>query len=169
MDKNVAVQVAQDKNNKVNDEFTLNGVNVRLVAVPVGLIQDAQSRLKIPKVPTFFNDSKGREEENPVDPDYLMKVDKYNEDRGIAALDTMLMFGIEIDGLPENDSWLKKIKWLHKRGTLDLSAVDFDDEIDLEFLFKKYVVGTRDVITDISKIAGVGREAIAQAKAGFRP
>lgn len=168
-EQNVAVQVAkQKKETVVDDEFDVMGVHVSLVAVPVGLVQDAQSHIKPPKVPSYYNEDKGREEENPTHPDYLNAVQEYEEKRTQAALDTMIMFGIELDGLPTDDSWLKRIKLLGKRGTLELSNVDFDDSIEQEFLFKKYVVATTSVIQAIGAKTGVSREAIAQAKAGFR-
>lgn len=168
-EKNVAVAVAKEQQELVNDEFEVLGVRVKLVSVPIGLIQDAQSHLIPPKVPMMLNETKGREEENPLDPTYLEKVAEYEEKRGMAAMDTMIMFGLVVDGLPETDDWLKRILWLSNRGTMPLPDVDFTDPIEKEFLFKKYVIATTRVIQAIGQKTGVSKEAITQAKNGFRP
>ena len=166
-EQNAAVLVAKEKREYLSDEFVVQGVNVRLVSVPLGLIQDAQSHLREPKVPIWHNETKNRDEENPNDPDYLDAVEKYKTDLNTAAIDTFVMFGIEIDKLPDDDAWLKKLQWSHKRGTIDLSGIDFEDELDLEFLFKKYVIGTKEVISVITSKTAIGPEVVKRAKDGF--
>lgn len=164
-----AIELAKAKKENVSDEFEVYGVRVKLVAVPVGVVQDALAYLEPPKVPKWMNEEKGREENNPNDPDYVAAVEKYEQQQGIASMETMAMFGIELpDGLPQDDSWLKKIKYLAKRGTLNLDNVDWNDETEIEFLFKRYVVATVSVVAAIGQKTGVTQESIAQAKAGFR-
>lgn len=153
----------------VLDIFEVHGVQVQLVAVPIGIVQDSLAQLAVPKVPMFFDEDKQREYENPNDPEYLQAMSDYDTKRGKITTEAFCMFGIDLpDGLPEDDNWLKRLKFMSKIGTMDLSSVDFDDEIEIEYLFKRYVVGTTEVITAISQKTAVTREAIAQAKTGFR-
>lgn len=125
------------------------GVRVRLKPVPMGLWQDALKMLrrKEPKVPTFVNKDKGgRVEENPSDPDYQVALVAYAEEQQSVTSDILLMFGVDlVDGVPEDTSWLRKLQVLERMGTVDLSQYDLDDDIALEFVYKKYVAaGPRD-------------------------
>ena len=153
----------------IPDIFEIYGTKIRLIAVPVGIVQDSLIQLIPPKAPMFYDEDKDREYENPNDPDYLNDVAMYDQKRGVVTTEAFCMFGIELlDGLPKDDAWLKRLKFMHKKGTLDLSWVDWDDETDVEFLFKRYVVGTTEVITTISQKTAVTSEAVAQAKTGFQ-
>ena len=72
-----------------------------------------------------------------------------------------------VDPLPEGDGWLKRLKLLERRGGLDLSGYDLDDEIDREFLYKKFVaVGSED-LAEIGKLSGISREAVRAAEDSF--
>lgn len=169
MTEKEVIQVAKEQKKDQPDIIEMYGVKARVVTVPVGLIQDALAKIKQPDVPTWFNEDKGRDEENPNHPDYLRDIDEYREKRGLVTTDTLCLFGIDIeDGWPPGDTkWLRRLKLMHKRDSLDLEWVDWDDEIDLEFLFKRYVLGTSSVIARISAKTGVTQEGIAQAKDGF--
>jgi hypothetical protein len=167
MSEKAVVNVA--KQEQVPDEFEVMGVRVRLVAVPIGIIQDALASLKPPKIPIFHDPDKDRDYENPNDPDYLIDVEQYHTSRGTVSTEAFCMFGIVLlDSLPKNENWLNRIKFMHKRGKLDLGWVDWDDPTDKEFLFKRYVVGTTEVINAISTKTSITEGGIARAKVNFQ-
>jgi hypothetical protein len=152
------------------EAFVLStGVRGRIVPVGASLVDEVIGRIKNPPVPTFVNEEKGREEENPNDPQYLAAVEDANRERAVAVMDVLVMFGLELlDGLPDDDTWVKRIKFLERRGMLDLEGYDLEDPFDLEFLYKKYVaVGTQDLIA-IGRHAGLSQEAIAEAAQSFQ-
>jgi hypothetical protein len=89
--------------------------------------------------------------------------------RGIAAMDAMVMFGVElVDGLPDDDKWLKKLQNMEKHGLLDLSGYDFDDETDKEFVYKRFVAVDTNVIERLSEISGISAEDVEEAERSFR-
>lgn len=140
------------------------GVRVRITPVPPGLISRAQMRIEYPKVPTFHNPDKDRMEDNPSHPDYIAECNRVNEARGMAALDAMCMFGLElVDGTPDDDTWIQKLKWV-------MPDFDFDegDPIAKEYYYKTLVaVGMQDFVM-LAGAMGVTQEAIAQAEQSFR-
>jgi hypothetical protein len=144
------------------------GYRGRIVPVGASLIDEIVARVKVPEVPTFFNEEKGREEENPTDPKYLKELQEAQQKRVKFSLDAMVMFGLELeDGLPENDRWLQKLKYMEKIGALDLSDYDLDDPFEKEFVFKRYIaVGTVDLVA-IGRKAGLSPAAVEEAAKSF--
>lgn len=168
-DKPPAVDIAKEQRQPEDEVIERHGVRGRLVAVSPGLPQDAAGRLSPPPVPMWHNEKKGRDEPNPSDPSYLAALGKYESDRGKAAMDTLTMEGIELlDPLPEDGRWIRKLKLYERRGTLDLSWVDWDDDVDLEFLFKRYIWARAGDLGKIGLRTGISPEAVASARRSFR-
>jgi hypothetical protein len=144
------------------------GVRARIVPVGATLVDEVVAGVKAPRVPLFMNEEKGREEENPLDPEYLRQVTEADRRRSQAALDAMIMFGVELEAMPANDNWLKQLQFLEKRGHLSLESFDLTDPLDREFLYKRYVaVGTKDLM-EIGRKAGLGAADVEQAAATFQ-
>jgi len=162
--------VAKERGGQVDQPVTLStGVRAYVRPVAASLIDEVTARIRDPDVPTWHNPDKDRDEPNPNDPAYLRGLEDANRQRGIAAIDALVMFGVDlVDGLPEDDSWLAKLRYLEKRGHLDLSSYDMDDQTDLEFLFKRFVAVASPDIALISMRSGVQGEAVAQAARSFR-
>jgi hypothetical protein len=163
-----AIDVAKGKV-EVGEIHTLStGVRARLVPVAANLITDAQMRVKDPPVPWIKDEAKGQEYENPQDPEYIRKCEEAQMKRLQAGIDVMILFGVElVDGLPEDEGWLNKLRYAEKLGHLDLSAYDLDDELERRFIYKRYVaVASRDYI-EIGKLSGVGREEVKAALDSF--
>lgn len=153
-----------------NEVFQLPGtVKFRIVPVSVQLIQDIESMIKEPNPPMWENPAKdGRPEANPSDPDYLLAVTEVRRQRNSAAMDAMIMMGIElVDGMPKDDAWLDRLKNLEHRGLLSLEGYDLENPIDREFLYKRLVIANGEVFELISRASGVTEEAIAEAEASF--
>jgi hypothetical protein len=144
------------------------GVRARLVPVGVNLIRDAALHIPDPPVPRFFNEDKSREEENPSDPAYQAACAGAERRREAAGMDALILFGVELaDGLPEGDGWLQKLRFLAKRGGLDLDGFDLDDPLEREFLYKKYIaVGSQDLIA-LGQMSGISRAEVQAGLASF--
>jgi len=129
------------------------GVVVRLKPVSSSLVEEMKAAIKMPPVPVVWIEEKEREEENPNDPRYVEAVEEVQRRRAEAIFDALCIFGVElVDGLPEDAGWLKKLRFLEKQGTLDLSDFDLEDEFDLEFIYKRYVAVAG---TDLQLIGGL--------------
>jgi hypothetical protein len=145
-----------------------------LTAVSASLIEEAQLTIPDPPVPTVYNKDKEREEQNPNDPAYIKAMADATARRGLAATEAVIMFGVvpcdpegnPIDP-PSDDKWLDRLKFMERRGTLDLSGYDFDDPLDREFLFKKYYVVSAPDFELLAKATGLDEEAIAAAQEKF--
>lgn len=145
------------------------GIEVRLVPVPTATIQEAAMAIKDPPVPKQKIEGKDYPVDNPNDPDYLAAKGEAFGKRIQAGFDVMAMMGVElIDGLPDNDDWLKKLRFLEKRGHLDLSDYDLDDDFEKEFVYKRFFVLAGDDWNLLSVISGVSEEDLAKAKENFR-
>ena len=169
MDKDEAViEVAKEEADSGQDDgiYALSsGARVRLLSVSPGLISDVQSRVRFPEVPQFYNADKDRMEENPNHPAYLEERQRVNEEKGMAALRAMCMFGFElVDGLPEDDTWIRKLELVNP----DLK-INRDDAIELEFYYKQFIaVGSQTDYVLLARVMGVTQEAIAQAETTFQ-
>jgi hypothetical protein len=134
---------------------------VRVVPVSPSLIADVRNRIKDPEPPMFYVETKGREEPNLEDPHYKAEIERAKQERGQAAIDAYCMFGIElVDGLPEDDSWIKRLRYL---------GLEFDEDDDemLEFYYKKYVAVAMQDYDEI-QLQSVSVRRIAQKEASFR-
>lgn len=169
--KSPAVDVAKDMsardgNNRIFEVEP--GVRVRLRPVSASLIDDVTSRIPEPDVPMWHNKDKDRDEPNPSDPGYLIALEQMNRKRGIVAMDAMVMFGAElVDGLPASDEWLRKLKWMERHNMIDLSGYDLDDELDREFVYKRYVAVTPDLLAKISEVSGISSQEVERAEKSF--
>ena len=169
-ENNPAVEAAKELRDEGKQDIIVlsTGYEARITAVGANLIDDICARIKDPPVPTFFNESKGRDEENPVDPGYIEALAQAQRDRAAASMDAMIMFGVDlVHPVPEDGAWLKRLRWMEKRGQFDLSTYDLDDELDCEFLFKKYIaVGLFD-LQKIGRLAGFNRADVEAAARSF--
>lgn len=140
------------------------GIRARIVPVAASLVEDVMNAVPEPEVPTFMNEQKGREEPNPHDPSYQRAMRQYERERNDAAMSALVLFGLELeDGVPDDDTWLKKLQFIERRTQLDLSGFDLNDELDQEFVYKRYIAcGTMDLIT-IGRKAGLSQEDVQEA------
>ena len=157
------------KQPSVTEVVLADGTVGRIVPVSAGLIDDVTARIPDPLPPMIYIEEKGREESNPSDPRYLQDLSNTARRRGSAALDAMVMFGLELpNGVPESNGWLGKLKLMQKLDKIDLSKFDLHDPIEREFLYKRYIAASAEVIELISKSTGVTAEGIVQAEQSFR-
>jgi hypothetical protein len=161
---------ALKESTKEKDIFEAEGVMIKVRPVSALLIQEITSRIKDPNPPMQPNpDKDGRMEENPFDPTYVDELRETTTRRALATSDTMVMFGLElVDGLPKDETWIKKLKWLEKTGRLDLSDIDFNDPFEKEFAFKKFIAATNPTIMEVTRASGVTQADLDTATESFQ-
>lgn len=167
-----AVDVAKSKRDKKELGTiitTKTGVMIRIVPVALHILDEVAHEVKDPEVPTQFIEDKGRDEPNPFDKQYLKELAETEHERGVATSDALIWFGVElVDGMPEDDTWLKRLRWFERRGKFNLDGFDLNDELDFEFVYKKYhVVSGRDIAV-IGSASGMSEEEIERAMRGFQ-
>jgi len=132
------------------------GVKGRLTPVSSSAIIEAQSGLVDPQVPMVKIDGKDGEFENPNDPTYLAAKNAVFQQRLQAGIDTMIILGVElVDGVPAEETWLPKLKFLEKRGRISLAGYDLEDAMDKEFLYKKFIAMSSDDWLLLNEISGI--------------
>lgn len=141
------------------------GVKITLKAAPALLIEQAQSLIEKPKPPVQVvvdeNTGKEREVANELHPDYQKALLDWDRERNMAALDTMVMFSVDLpDGLPEDENWIKQLKYLQKHSRFSLNGYNLDDEDDREFIYKRYIALGNDELQLVSQINGIRQEDV---------
>lgn len=166
--KSAAVQVAKEKAASEEKITTLStGVRAILVPVAASLIQAVTSKIKDPEIPIWHDPDKDRDVPNPTDPTYLKQIQEASEARAMAAVDASVMFGIElVDDIPDN-GWDKKLQYLERLGHLNLTEFDFSDELDRDFLYKRYIAVGSDDLIKIARMGGLQPDDLDAADASF--
>lgn len=169
---NPAIDTAKEKRAAPNpgDVITLdNGVRVKVHAVPAALIDDVTRNIPTPQVPMWHNAEMERDEPNPNDPAYLQALQDADRERATAMIDACVIFGIELlDGVPEGDEWMKNLRFLEKRGQINLKGYDLKDPLEREFVYKRFVVAPIWLIMKVQELSSITPQEIDAQKAIFR-
>lgn len=164
---NEAVTVKKERKEKKARTLS-TGVRATLKPVPQTILQDALALVKEPQVPVVWIGEKEREEENPNDPRYLKALEDVAVEQARVTFDVFALYGIELEEPVERGDWLKKLFLMERLGRLDLSKLDADDPVDLEFLYKRYVaMGNADYAL-IGAISNVTEADLRQAARSFQ-
>lgn len=75
---------------------TASGVKLKLKRVSSFIVMDAGAKIKDPPVPKYLDPEKGREEENPLDPQYKKAMVEADRQRADLAVSVYLGFGTEV-------------------------------------------------------------------------
>ena len=154
-------------------EVTLSsGVRLRCKAVPPFLARKAISRIPRPQPPVVFLEDKGRQEENPNDPDYLTRLTEWQNMIYEVGTDVLLVAGTSIIDvptgiyLPEDDGWLSLVEFLGVKIDVSNSHSRY-----LHWL-TCYALETPDdlakVVTAVGSLTGVSEEEVEAAVKTFR-
>lgn len=164
----VAKELAAKENWRDQPVQLGSGIKAKIKPVPTQLIDNINARIKDPKPPKQYVKEKDREEENPLDPAYLKALEEAVLARGRATTEAMIMFGIElVEDIPDESIWLPKLKFLEKRGYLDLEEYDLEDEMEREFVYKCFVAVSNDDLMKVMRVSGLSGEEVEEAMAGF--
>ncbi len=160
-DESVALDVARELAAHQDSVTLSTGVRARIRPVAAALLDTVRARLPLPRPPVQVIAEKGREEENPFDPEYLRQVEEVNRARNLAVGDAAILFGVELlDGVPADD-------WESKLALLGIAVGT--DALAREFAYKKYIaVAAPDLRLVIAACTGVSEEQVAQATGHFR-
>jgi len=88
-------------------------------APPLSLIK-VMAHFKRPDPPTYFNQTMGREMENPDDPDYLERVRAYQMESSNALLSAFILLGTELVELPKKVPGPQDNAWLEEYNIIGL-------------------------------------------------
>src|SRR3990167_3099732 len=151
-----------------NEAITLTtGVKVKMTPAPSLLIEQAVSRIKFPDVPVQTLED-GRKVENPTHPDYLKARLEAIRKQSQVAIDVMIAFVDLVDEIPPDAQWVKRIRYLERLGHIDLQGYDLTDELDREFVYKKYIAFGSDDLQALSQVNGISEEDRRLARDTFR-
>jgi len=158
------IEIARKVGEIDTDEvFTLtSGARVKVHPITAALIDQVTARIKDPVAPVWHDEEKDRDVINYADPAYIKGLADVERERGIAAMDAIVMFGFElVDGVPEDSVWLRKLSLLG-------IVIDDTDEVAVEFNFKKYVAVAPDEISLVTDRSGISSEELQAAEASFQ-
>ena len=164
-----AADVAAEQTKESEDGIVVlsTGIRARIIPVASPLIDEINARIPDPPVPVQEID--GQEHANPLHPAYRQAIIDASAKRVTAVLDAFVMFGVElVDGVPDDDEWLKKIKFMEKRGAIDLSCYNMKDPLDREFVYKRFIAVSSDDTTLVGIASGVLSSDIDRAMESFR-
>ena len=167
--RSAAADVAAEQTKESEDGIVelSTGVRARIVPVASSLIDEINSMIPDPQVPVQVID--GQDHANPMHPEYQRGMKDASDKRTAAVLDAFVMFGVElVDGVPEDDEWVKKIKFMEKRGAIDLSCYNLKDPMDREFVYKRFIVVSSKDTRLIGAASGVLSEDIDRAMESFQ-
>jgi hypothetical protein len=150
---------------------TSRGDRLRLLPVSPNLVDEVTERVPVPQVPMWHNEDKGRDEPNPGDPEYQRLLTAYNRERGVTAVEAMMVFGVElIDGVPgfrEGDTDTDR-KWLRRLAKLGIQ-VDTEDPDAVELAYIKYVaIASAADLQAMIRGVGLSEEAVQEATKTFQ-
>lgn len=115
-----AVSRAIDRVKRVGRGATFelsNGIVLKIKSVPPFLVQAVQNEFKPPTPPKVYIDEKGRDEENPNDPEYLRLLVDLDRQQELAINDLFLAWGTEVLSVPEGyfkpeeDDWMSLVEF----------------------------------------------------------
>jgi hypothetical protein len=170
MTKKAAIETARELADETQDDYLdVEGYTIKVKAIPIAIISDVTNRIPEPEIPVWHNPEYDRDEQNPNDPAFLKAKDEVDRKRGEAMIDATVMFGIDLpDGIPPTDEWLTKLKFMEKRGQIDLSGYDLSDPLEKEFVFKRYIIANIALINYIQNMSAVTPEDVVKAGKPFR-
>lgn len=160
------------KKSPVQERLILsNGVVLKVKSMPPMLLNAAANTIPVPPVPKFFNDEKGREEENPNHPDYLAALEARNATVAISTMNLVFAASTEIDHVPDNmmrpedDGWIK---------IAHMAGFNFDPEDKIERYLawlKSYALATIQDLSEAQRIplelSGVSEQEVGEAIQNF--
>lgn len=160
------------------EQITLeNGIRLRLKPVAPFMLRAASSHLEMPKVPIVHIEEKGRDEENPNDPDYMRKRAQWGLDVANAGLNVALVLGTEVEYLPEgiipcdSDQWIDDLRAANELVGHDIVIHTEGKGRYLDWL-RQYAIATETDYFRLTRILTTGvllsEEEVTRAAESFR-
>lgn len=149
-----------------------SGVVLKLKKVNGLIISELGRKIKEPRVPKVYIEDKGREEENPNDPDYLEALQDVAHQRAMLTIDTYYALGTEPKSIPENIKAIEDTDWSEDLAVIGLEVPTSGRGRYLAWL--KYYILTQEealgslLIKCTRYSGGVTEEDVEAATATFR-
>lgn len=166
--------VAEEQERTAETELKLSsGVVVRCRRVSPLLLQQAGAAIPEPKVPTFFNENRQQEEENPAHPDYAAALNQRQQDVGNASINAAILMGTEIvEPLPAGFPAQDDETWISKLAVLGVHPpIDTPYERYISWMRNLVLASNDDLRVVMRACSGdilVQEEDVAKAAASFR-
>lgn len=163
-----------DKEERRDYFISESGLELKLKKVSRFLVVDAGKTVKMPKVPVVHIEDKGRDEENPNYPDYIVALQEANYQRVIVSYATLLAMGTEVARLPSTMEGPETDEWIDTLLGLDIVDVPKDNKKLRYAAWLKYVglpdgVEFEKLTTQLLRFSGLTTEAdVAKAEETFR-
>lgn len=154
-------------------EVTLScGVVLKFKPVPSAAIREAVIRIKAPEVPRVLIEEKGREEENPNDPDYIFAVAEHKAAQALVANDVILLLGTEVASVPESVYAVSDKGWIEELAVVGIEVDGGNAAARKLAWLKFYAIRTDEdtlkALMGPMRSAGVSEVDVAQAIDSFR-
>lgn len=149
-----------------------SGIVLRIKPVPPLALRRAVTSVPPPAVPIVYIESKGREEPNPNDPDYLKAVQEYEQNQILRMTDVLFFLGTAIESIPDGLEGPEGDEWIAELEVLNL-PVDKDNKYKryLSWLTDYALMTERDIAKTVTKclgVSGVTEVEVQRAVAAFR-
>lgn len=158
------------ENGRLSVELS-TGVVLKLRPVPRHFMYEATRRFTSPQVPVVFIEDKGREEENPSDPEYIGAVQKYLADISNAATDVALLRGTEIEHKPEEVPGPDSKEFLEEMEYLKIGMLD-NKRARYLYWIKSFAAPMPDdidkLLSELGRLTGVAENDVDEAVRRFR-
>jgi hypothetical protein len=151
-----------------------SGVKLRCKPIPPWLIADVINEWndRKPKIPVYLNPEKGREEENPADPNYQKALDDWNIAVAMELNNALILMGTEVIEVPEGFPSHEDREWTSKMQAMGRLS----DNPHRNYLYWiKYTAAPKMpedielIIREVGRLSGVREEDVQAAVGSFRP
>ena len=146
------------------------GVRLKIRPVPRHFLYEVSRRFVRPK-PPMVDVGKGRLEENSGDPDYAEALERYLGDVATAGTDAALLFGTEIDQIPDNVLEPNDKEFIEQMEILGLERLDSEKARYLYWVKSVAAPLTNDINTlleELGRLSGVAESDVEDAVSRFR-
>lgn len=167
-----AAKAAKSKALELPTEIRLrNGVLLGIRPMPPLLLNSVANSIPEPEVPVFFNDEKGRDEENPNHPNYVKALEERNREINLATINLILYACTYIKEIPEGVEKPTDEGW-HRLARM--AGIDFNPEEEAEcyLTWLRCMVETGNDLLKLQtlplQLAGVTEEEVDDLMESFR-
>lgn len=152
------------------DEITLSsGVVLNINKIPRLLIGELV-KVSRPTPPIVMIESIGREEENPSDPTYLLKVQQWETEVSMKMVDAFVLFGTAFKSKPDGFSDFLDNSISAKLKILGITANTSDERY---LAWVKFIACADDeditlIVDSVGRLSGVSEKDVSEAVSKFR-
>lgn len=155
MAKDTETKVVAALEEKADDCIRLSsGVVLRGKQAPPLVLVKVMAAFPRPKPPVYFNETLGRDVENPDDPDYQERIQAHQTESTNAMMNALILLGTELVEVPKkfpkpsDDAWLDEWRELGMQAKPDSESWRY-----LTWVTFKAVLNEKD-LAEIQKVVG---------------